>query len=217
MQATVTRQSAMRELRDTGRVRLPGRPALWSRWTRGLTLVLLIMIGVAGCAGLVTVIVAAVNGSSRITAATVVGMAMVAAMLAGLVALVLWWRRSLSRHVGVEHSPVVLEASGLTLRGVGPIPWRDFGPARNMMVRAEYSSGWTLRAVMPLTPSGLVNVNERTSAHLRRRISPSTGPAWNRGHRWIYVPGVEGMRQADVMQLINVAHQMFGHPSRTQR
>lgn len=212
MQGTVTQQWAMRELHVTGRVQLPGRPALWSRVTRGLTLVLLLLIGVAGCAGLVGMLAAAVNGSVRITAITVMSMIMVAAMLAGMVALVLWWRRSLSRYAEVERSPVVLEASGLTLRTIGPIPWWDFGPAEYRMVPAEHNSGYTRRAVMRLTPSGFHGVNVLLPAHLRSRVSPVHGPIWNRRHEWIYVPGVDGLSQREVMDLINAARALFMSP-----
>lgn len=77
------------------------------------------------------------------------------------------------------------------------------------MVSAERTDGFVRRAVMPLTDSGLFAVNERLSPELRERISPPTGPVWNRHHRYLYVPGGDGLAQAEVRQLINTARQMF--------
>src|SRR5699024_12301555 len=110
-----------------------------------------------------------------------------------------------------ERRHVFLDARGLARRGTGPIPWADFGPADKPMVPAERDEGYVLRAVMQLPASGLFNVNERTPPEMRDRLSPAMGPFWNKHHRYIYVPGGEGLKQADVMHLINAAHKLFGH------
>src|SRR5699024_11400242 len=54
-----------------------------------------------------------------------------------------------------------------------------FRPGRKKMVPAERNEGYALRAVMPLSTSGLFNVNERTPPKMRDRISPPMGPIWN--------------------------------------
>ena len=205
-------QGALQQLRTTGMVRLPGSPAWTSRLLRGLTLVLAGLIGLVAVGGLVVGVVVIATGAVEVTAATIVGMVMVLAMLAALMALVLWWRRSLNRYAQVEHLPVVLDASGLTLRGVGPIPWWDFGPAEHRMVPSEHSDGYTRRAVMVLTRSGFHNVNVALPEQLRSRICPAHGPFWNKRHEWIYVPGVAGLGEGEVMDLINTARAM--HSSR---
>src|SRR5699024_12608525 len=42
------------------------------------------------------------------------------------------------------------------------------------------NEGYALRAVMPLSTSGLFNVNERTPPKMRDRISRRTGTMWSR-------------------------------------
>lgn len=203
-------QGTLQQLRTTGMVRLPGTPARTSRLLRGLTLVLVVLIGLVGIGGLGFGVVAIATGAVEVTAATIMGMVMVLAMMAGLMALVLWWRRSLGRYAQVENLPLVIDASGLTLRGIGPIPWWDFGPAEHRMVPAEHDDGYTRRAVMTLTRSGFHNVNVVLPEHLRSRISPAHGPFWNKRHDWIYVPGVAGLGEGEVMDLINTARAMYG-------
>ncbi len=202
-------QGALQQLRATGRVRLHGHPAWTSRLLRGLTLVLVGLIALVAVGGLAFGVVVIATGAVEVTAATILGLAMALAMLTLLMALVLWWRRSLNRYAQVELLPVVLDASGLTLRGVGPIPWWDFWPAEHRMVPAEHDSGYTRRAVMLLTPSGFHNVNVGLPEHLRSRISPAHGPFWNKRHEWIYVPGVAGLGEGEVMGLINTARAMY--------
>ena len=201
--------AAWAAVQGAGWVSLPGAPAVWSSAMRWLFLVLMVLVGLLAVGGLVSVPFALVSGV-EVTAATVFGFLGVYAMLAVLATLISVGYRRQKRYREVERRAVIIEARGITLRGVGPIPWRDFGPAQHRMVRNEHSDGWVRRAVMPLTASGFVGVNQRLDPALRERISPATGPFWNRTHRHIYVPGVEGMRQGEVMWLINAAHRMFG-------
>ena len=200
--------AAWATLQGTGRVSLPGEPAVWSGAMRWLFLVLLTLIGVLAVGGLVAVPFALASGID-VTVATVLGFLGVYAMLTVAAVLLNRGYRRQKRYLTVERRAVVLDAHGITLRGVGPIPWRDFGLAQHLMVRNEHSDGWVRRAVMPLTASGFAVVNQRLAPALRERISPPTGPFWNRTHRHIYVPGVEEMGQGEVMWLINAAHQMF--------
>ena len=215
MDNPVSLQWARNELRMTGQLRLPGAPALWSSALRVLIMVLIVMVGLLGAGGLVAVIVVMATETVQVTPATIFGVIGVYAMLTGLMVLLLMVRRTRGRFRDLERSDVVLEPRGLTLRGVGPIPWHDFGPAAHRMVSAEHDSGYTRRAVMELTHSGQINVNRRLPSHLRSRVSPPIGPIWARYHRWIYVPGVDGLGQTEVMELINTAHSMFtGYRSR---
>lgn len=207
METPTAFQRALTSLQTTGVVTMPGRPAGWSRLTKWLFLVLIGLVSLLPTVALVLVVVT--WGQVESTAATVLGLIAVLVMTAVLAMLVILGHRRHARFSEVERQDVTLDTRGLTLRGVGPIPWRDFGPAQHRMVRSEYSDGFVRRAVMPLTPSGFATVNERTPQSVRRLICPATGPFWNRRHRWIYVPGVEGMRQAEVMQVINTAHGMF--------
>lgn len=206
--------AAWSALRQTGQVTLRGEPATWSRVTRWLFLVLGGLVGLLALAPVV-VIPLVLLGGAEISLGIVFGVFGVYAMLTGLgVLLVLGYRRQV-RYLALERQPVILDARGLTLRGVGPIPWHDVGPAEHRLVRNENSDGFVRRAVMPLTASGLAAVNQRLAPELRPRISPATGPIWNRTHRHVYVPGVKGMSQGEVMGLLNAAHQLFlGSPPR---
>lgn len=202
-------EAAWAALQGTGRVSLTGAPAVWSSAMRWLILALGALVALLAVGGLVAIPFILSSGI-EVTAGTVMGFFGVYAMLAVMGALIRMWYRRQKQYRAVERHAVVLEASGITLRGVGPIPWRDFGLAEHRMVRSENSSGFTRRAVMTLTASGFAGVNQGLAPELRARICPATGPFWNRTHNHIYVPGVEGMKQREVMWLINAAHQMFG-------
>lgn len=105
---------------------------------------------------------------------------------------------------------VILEPNGLTLRGVGPIPWTHFEPARKKMVQTKHGSGsYNSRAVMPLTDVGLATVNGSLHPELRDRLFYATGPAWNFLYRYIAVPGLLGMSTKESMALLNLAHHMY--------
>lgn len=207
MQTSTTFDQALSSLRDNGFARVPGEPAFWSKGLRWLFLVLIVLISLLLLG--VPVFAALLWDEIEVTAGTVFGLVGVLVMTIGMLVLAVLGYRRRARFAPQERQDVTLEEAGLTLRGVGPIPWRDFGPAEHRMVRAEHDSGWVRRAVMELTPSGLVAVNEQLAPELRGNISPATGPFWRRGHRWIYVPGVAGMSQSEVMQLINTARDMF--------
>lgn len=124
----------------------------------GLIVLVVLMALVA-----IPVAVSASGGSLPLGA--IFGVLSVLVMGAGVV----YWFTRRKKDQGSYHSQerqeVVLSPAGITLRGVGPIPWADFGPAGHRMVEAEYQSGRIRRAVMELTPRGRVNVNERLDPH----------------------------------------------------
>lgn len=203
-----TMQQAMNSLHGTGRVSLPGAPARWSSLTRVLLVVLLCLIGLLGLGGMIVPLIMAATGNWP-GGAALAGVLGAMVMLGGVATLVFWIFRRQNAYRDIERQPVRLDPGGLTLRGIGPIPWSDFSAAEHRMVPAEHDSGWVRRAVMELTPRGLYAVNELVSPEMRRRISPPSGPLWNRHHRFIYVPGVEGLSQSEVMELINTAHRKY--------
>lgn len=206
-----TLQQALNALHQSGSVRLNGAPAVWSKTLLVLFRILLglvVLLAVGGLVGVVSVVLFVENPPWF---GVIFGYITSLGLMIGLFCLVRHGLRRQEQFRDTERQPVVLEPRGLTLRGIGPIPWVDFGLAEKKMVPAEKDDGYTLRAVMPLSNSGMFNVNERTPPDMRDRISPPMGPFWNRHHRYIYVPGVEGLKQAEVMQLINTAHRMFGY------
>jgi len=62
---------------------------------------------------------------------------------------------------------------------------------------------------MPLAPSGMTTVNQRLPHELRTLLSPRYGVLGNRHHRWIWVPGVAGISEPDVMEPINWTRALF--------
>ncbi|WP_166998120.1 hypothetical protein [Paramicrobacterium fandaimingii] len=209
MEPVLTYDQATATLQSTGSVTMTGKPALWSGALRWLFLALIILVLLlAVVVGPIGIIAALVSGVD-VTAGTVIGVVVVYAMLAGVMALLVFGYRRQGAYKQIELSEVRLSPQGLTLRGVGPIPWIDFAPAQRMLVPAERSNGYVSRAVMPLSQSGFATVNQGLPPNLRGRVCPATGPIWNHVHRYIYVPGVEGLSQSEVMQLINKAHWMF--------
>lgn len=205
----------MHTLHYTGRLRLEGEPALWSKSTMVLSRILMGLITLVAVGAFIAVVAVGIFVENPPWGGMVFGFI---GCLGMMTILFLWIRHTVrrrSRYQDTERQPVVFEPQGLTMRGVGPIPWVDFGPAERRMVPAEHDDGFTLRAVMELTPSGMFNVNERTPPEMRELISPAMGPIWNRHHRYIYVPGVDGFRQAEVIELINMAHRMFWHANAT--
>lgn len=199
----------MNTLHQTGRVSLQGTSAVWSTTTRVLFIVLIALIGFVVVGGTIAVVVLGVSGPG-VSPGAIIGFFTSFVMMGGVAALVTYGFRKQNRYRATESEPVILEPNGLTMRGVGPIPWMDFGPAEHRMIPAERTDGYARRAVMELTPAGLYNVNERTPPETRQKISPAMGPFWNRHHRYIYVPGVEGLKQREVMELINTAARIHG-------
>lgn len=190
-------------------VTLQGRPAAWSNTSKVLFYVLMGMVALLALGAVVGLPIAIAAGV-EVTVFTFLGLFGFLGMMTALMFLLRRGMRSQSRYRDQEAEEVILSGNGLTLRGVGPIPWEDFGPAERRMVPAEHDSGRVRRAVMELTPSGRFNVNERLAPELRSRISPAIGPIWNRHHRYVYVSAVEGLTQDEVIQLINTAREMFG-------
>ena len=201
-------EQALSTLRTRGTVTLTGAPATWSSVLQVMFIVLLVMVGliaVAAVAGLPFAIASGVE----VTAFTYFGLVCVLGVLTVMALLLRRGYRAQQRYREQERENLTLDARGITLRGVGPVPWADFGPAEHRMVPAERDSGRVRRAVMELTYSGMVAVNQHLHPDLRKRLSPAIGPLWNRHHRYIYVPAVEGMSQKDVMFLINSAREIF--------
>lgn len=203
-----TLHQAMTTLHHTGRVSLPGKAAIWSSTMRVLFIILFAMIGVVGIGGTIVVVVVSLNDPS-IGLVPIFALIPGLLMLGGVTALLVYSSRKRRRYRATEAEPVIIDPNGLTMRGVGPIPWMDFGFAQHKMVPAEHDEGYVRRAVMELSPSGLYNVNERTPPEIREQISPAMGPFWNRHHRYIYVPSVEGLKNKEVIELINAGHRLF--------
>lgn len=207
----VTTHQALSTLHATGRITLPGAPAAWSSTLLVLFFVLMGLIGLVTL-GVVVGLPIAVAAGVDVTVFTVFGLLGVLGAFAALMLLLRHGVRAQKAYRDQERQNVTIDAKGLTLRGVGPVPWADFGTAEYRMVPAERNSGRVRRAVMELTDSGKAAVNQHLHPALRKRLSPPIGPMWNRHHRYIYLPGIAGMSEKDVMYLINTARGMIGVP-----
>ncbi len=187
-------QQAMHTLHQTGRLRLEGAPAVWSKSMLVLLKITMGLVILVAVGGFIAVVSVAIFVENPPWGGMVSGYIMCLGMMTVLFFLIRYALRRQERHRETERQPVLFDPRGLTMRGIGPIPWRDFGPAQKKMVPSENDDGYTLRAVMELTNSGMFNVNERIPPEMRERISPVMGPFWNRHHRYIYVPGVDGFK-----------------------
>lgn len=204
---------ALHTLQSTGRVALTGAPTAWAKtlrvllWVLTVLLVLMVVVGIGS-------VPFAIAAGIEVTPATVFGALSVLAMIAGLLVWATWARRRQRATRQTEREDIVLDVHGLTLRGVGPIPWVDFGPAEHAMVPAQHDEGWTRRAVMWLTESGMYNVNNRLAPEQQRVLSYARRTIWGaEPYRFLYVPGARDLSTREVMDLINGARAlMLGAP-----
>ncbi len=116
----------------------------------------MILGGLALAAGLLTVllgVLAAARGDASL------GMAVVGVLLVTLClgAAALWsWRRSAT----ARGRTWVIGTEGITIDGVGPVPWGDLEPPTERMEDAPRDEGRQLALVMPFTPAGQVRADQ---------------------------------------------------------
>lgn len=199
-------QAALAALHARGAVQLPGRPSdLTSRWLRRRRIALAVMAGVAvlGVAALATGIALAHVGAWALVAVLGAALLFVGGVSAGLL---LFATRLLRDRVRSERLPVVLGPDGVVLRGIGPIPWGDLAPPVSQRILVKNDIGGT-GAFMPLTPVG----RERANAHptwWTQRVGPRPYLHVEVSH--LLLPGIDGLTEADTMDLFRAAHAMHG-------
>jgi hypothetical protein len=202
-------ETASARLQQQGWVRLVGTETGHSRGVRSLLMVVMWLIPAVMVMILIALFVLWILGveiPSQIFLA-----AGFAILLLGIVMLIPGIAlRSMNRARTSEAFDVVLAPNGLTLRGVGPIPWTHFAPAQMKLVMSEHGGGgYKRRAVMPLTEAGIATVNGALAPELRERLFYATGPAWDRLTRYIAVPGIQGMNTKESMALLNQGQYLF--------
>ncbi|NWN88437.1 MAG: hypothetical protein HLX51_07840 [Micrococcaceae bacterium] len=205
---------AMHVLHQTGQVYLPGAPVVWTDTAKNFLLASVIfasLIGVLGLGGFVFAVITAVVAGS-LALFLVFG---IFSLFPVVFAVLVWLNYlRLQRHhpSGSEFQPVIIDARGLTMRGVGPIAWDDFLPPRYKIVSGEMRGSQT-RAVLPLTASGVSNLNSRLPSDVRNRLSPPGGLLGRRpNNRYMYVPGVDGLTPREMMDLLTAAYRVYGKP-----
>lgn len=184
---------------------LPGAASAPMRLQRLLSWALVAVVGGGMAIMVVVVAISMVDGTIAPGTGLAVIIGGVALAIVFITGLTLWFRRMRTGAVQ-EHEPVVLDSTGLTMNGVGPIPWEDFEPAGSALVPAEFNSGRTLRTVMMLTPSGRERMNTLLPRELRQRIAPARDTLSGPGvATYLRLPGVRGMGGRDVKGIINSA------------
>lgn len=202
-----TMNFALQSLHQSGRVVLPGAPAAYSNTVRGWMIGVLVFVSLLPLGLLLLAFLLCVATGSLI-AGIVIFFVLVLAPLA--FAVLVWWRyfRWRKKYAELpEEVPVTMDTSGLTMRGVGPIPWSDFGPAMHKLLPAEFGRGVSATAILPLTERGVATFNQYVPLELSQRVTPIR--IAHRAHRYLDVPGIQGLSEREVMDLINTAHYKF--------
>ena len=197
---------ALTQLQASGRVSLPGKR---STRTRVLTVLFSILIGLTA---LITVGMIGFGIYVMSTGVFVNPIGLGAPVMSGVGCFVLIMvLRKQRRASAAELLNITLEPAGITMRGIGPIPWHEVAPPTFAMVRAQYDSAFERRAVLPLTAVGITNVNRLLPPDTRRALGPRTGGLLTGGARTeaLYVPAADGLSTDDTMHLFATAHQMF--------
>lgn len=197
--------AALRILHEHGRVHLPGAPSVpLRRALRRSRIATWCVFCVAGV-GPVLFVVGLLLYDVGIWAALIPLGAAFAALgtLTGVIYLLvgLSWRS----RIRSEHLPVIIEPAGLSMRGVGPIPWADLAPPtwRTILVKNDFGGHCP---VMPLTEQGFRHVNAQPAAW-KTLVGPRPYLRWT--IPVALVPGIEGFTTAEAMDLLGAAHARF--------
>ncbi len=198
-------EGALHLLRIHGWVSLPGRPSdpfrrmLRARRRMVLGLVVLSGVGVAA-----VVVGLALRDTGLWSLLIIFGGFFV--VLGGVAAVLMWaLNHALEGRRLAEYQPVVLDAAGIRLRGIGPIPWSDVALPERRRVLTKNDVGGVC-AVMPLTASGHARVNASMAAWTQL-VGPR--PYLHLSVPHLLLPGVDGLTEEETMVLFRTAHQWF--------
>ena len=127
------------------------------------------------------------------------------AVWAGVVLLL---RRQMNPRRSAETQPVTIDPLGVTLRGIGPLPWTWLAPPerRRVPVRNDIGGVCTL---MPLTPEGHSVVNAQPG-WWRHLVGPK--PYLRFDIPYLLLPGIEGLTEEETMYLFRIVHERFAQP-----
>ncbi|RCS57688.1 hypothetical protein CIK77_15840 [Microbacterium sp. JB110] len=104
-----------------------------------------------------------------------------------------------------EREPVVIDRTGIVVRGIGPIPWGWVAPPERRRIRVKNDIGGVC-AVMPLTEQGSELVG-RQQGWWQMRVGPR--PYLRFRVPCLMLPGIEGLTEDETMQVFAFAHQRF--------
>lgn len=198
----------MYRLRIRGEVAVPGcASAPFQRWQRRRRIALQVFLAIAGVGvvGLIAGIVLREAGAWAILIAVGAFLVLFGGAVAGILATV----GSAHRYRrDAEVQPVRLDSSGIRLRGIGPIPWGDVDPPEYRRIFTKNDVGG-ICAVMPLTAVGRERANAAPPAQTLL-IGPK--PYLRFEVPVLLLPGIEGLTEAETMELFRVAHAAFAPP-----
>ncbi|WP_456284822.1 hypothetical protein [Microbacterium sp. JZ101] len=195
---------ALERLRVHGRVVLTGcesDPVL--RWLRRRRILVGVALGVAAL-GALGVVAGLLLRDDGLWALMPVGAFAVfwGAMVGGLLMIS---TRLMGDRLRSERQPVVVEAAGITLRGIGPVPWSDVDAPERRRIPVKGDIGG-ICAVMPLTAQGRARVS-RQPAWWRLRVGPR--PYLRTDVPCLLLPGIEGLTEDEALQLLSTAHERY--------
>lgn len=135
-------QGARAQLEGTGTTILGPATGAWTflRW----------LVLVPAAVAIVGAVVLVITENSW---ALALGLIPLLALLGGL-----WYW--LGRIAAREGQPVVISPAGLTVKGVGPVPWRHLMPPEVQWQRVQHDSGHERVPVMPFTAEGLAHAQQ---------------------------------------------------------
>lgn len=197
--------SALRTLHAVGRVTLPGRiadPHLRLRRRRKIIDTVCAVICGLGLLGPL----AGFLLRDRDIAPVLVGIG-VPLFIGGLISTIVMvaMSKGLQSRMRAETQPVTIDAQGIRLRGIGPIPWSDVYPPQYLKVTTRGDVNG-MCAVMPLSPQGYARVN--SYPYVQTQL---VGPKlyYRASVPYLLLPGIAGVSEAGSINLFRVAYEMF--------
>lgn len=116
----------------------------------------------------------------------------------------------LGRIAAKEGQPLVITPAGLTVKGVGPVPWRHLMPPEVQWQRAQHDSGHERVPVMPFTAEGLAHAQQLPSG-LRQLVS-GRGTLVSPPPPVVRLPkSIRGFSRDEYLSLLAEARDVFTH------
>lgn len=193
------------QLHHHGAVSLPGSWAgATARWLRRRRILMGTMFGISGT-GVLTVVLGLALRNVGVWALLIPLGSLLAfvGLMGGAIAGLLG--RLMRDRLGAERQPVLIDQQGVTLRGIGPLPWRFLGPPARLHVRVKNDIGGAC-TLMPLTPEGHRVVNAQAGPW-RALVGPR--PYLRTEIPYLLLPGIEGLSEDEVVQLFQYAHERY--------
>lgn len=196
----------MHQLESTGRATLTSaRASAEARRARRIRQMTWIFVGV-GVAGVLAVVIGAMLGERAagvvLFLVLVGGIAAFLGLFAGLLLLIVG---RLLPGRDARPGPVVLDATGVVLRGVGPIPWAHLGPPTRLTIYSKNDVSGSM-LVMPLTNAGVEGVATLPGT-MQLAVGPK--PYLELRVKHLLLPGLEGFAEDEVVTLFAHAHARF--------